>query len=82
MFCTRRNKWQVDESIPNDEDYRVEVIVSLLRSLCDGYADHAYYIFTYILTEQTRIYLPIGNIATSSITKRSRCEDHSVISTM
>nr|XP_046486411.1 uncharacterized protein LOC124220962 [Neodiprion pinetum] len=58
MFCTNPSKWLVTSN-PNDERVRVMIINLLLDVLCQELPEQAFYIFTYLLGDQSRIYHPI-----------------------
>ncbi|XP_046750004.1 serine-rich adhesin for platelets-like [Diprion similis] len=58
MFYTNRSKWLVTSN-PNDERLRVMILSLLLDVLCQDLPEQAFYIFTYLLGDQSRIYHPI-----------------------
>ncbi|XP_012264370.2 uncharacterized protein LOC105690826 isoform X2 [Athalia rosae] len=58
MFYTKPDKWRVSSN-PNDDLHRTVIIELLLDLLCQEFIEWAFYLFTYLLREQTHIYHPI-----------------------
>ncbi|XP_014480408.1 PREDICTED: uncharacterized protein LOC106747425, partial [Dinoponera quadriceps] len=58
IICTSRAKWRVASTV-HDEYVRNKLIYILLDSLCNGLIDHAFYLFTFLLKDQSSQFYPI-----------------------
>lgn len=62
IICTSRAKWRVMSTV-HDEYIRNKLIYILLDSLCNGLIDHAFFLFTFLLKDQSNQFYPIGKMA-------------------
>lgn len=61
IICTSRNKWFVKSTI-NDEHVRNKIIYILLDSFCNEFLEHAFFLFQFLLKDQSSYYNPIGEV--------------------
>ncbi|XP_067208947.1 putative histone-lysine N-methyltransferase 1 isoform X2 [Linepithema humile] len=61
IICTSRAKWHVKSTI-NDELVRNKIMYILLDSFCNECFEHAFFLFQFLLKDQSSQYYPIGKI--------------------
>lgn len=61
IICTNRAMWRVKSTI-NDECVRNKMINILLDLLCNDFIEHAFFLFQYLLKDQSNRYHPIGKV--------------------
>ncbi|XP_043250610.1 uncharacterized protein LOC122396358 [Colletes gigas] len=58
IMCTNRDKWKVQSSA-KDDYVRTQLMALLLDTLCDTSASYAFYIFEFLLLDQSSNYYPV-----------------------
>ncbi|XP_050448925.1 metacaspase-2-like isoform X3 [Cataglyphis hispanica] len=58
IICTSCDKWYV-KSTTNDKHVRNKIIDILFDSLCDEFLEHAFFLFQFLLKDQSSYYTPI-----------------------
>ncbi|XP_011149412.1 putative uncharacterized protein DDB_G0282133 isoform X3 [Harpegnathos saltator] len=58
IICTSRDRWRVVSTI-RDERVRNKLMYILLDSLCNGLTEHAFFLFTFLLKDQSSQFYPI-----------------------
>lgn len=61
IICTSRDRWHVNSTI-NDEYVRNKIICILLDSFCNEFLEYAFFLFQFLLKDQSSYYNPIGKI--------------------
>ncbi|XP_011875751.1 PREDICTED: uncharacterized protein LOC105566399 isoform X2 [Vollenhovia emeryi] len=58
IICTSRDKWYVQSTI-DDERVRSKIMCILLDSFCNELVEHAFFLFQFLLKDQSSQYYPI-----------------------
>ncbi|XP_076625531.1 uncharacterized protein LOC143343955 isoform X2 [Colletes latitarsis] len=58
IICTNRHEWEV-QSTARDDYVRTQIMALLLDTLCDTSSSYAFYIFEFLLLDQSSNYYPV-----------------------
>ncbi|XP_070170436.1 repetitive organellar protein-like [Polyergus mexicanus] len=58
IICTSRDKWYVKSTV-NDEHVRKKIMCILLDSFCNEFLEYAFFLFQFLLKDQSSYYNPI-----------------------
>lgn len=61
IICTNRDRWYINSTV-NDEYVRNKIICILLDSFCNEFLEYAFFLFQFLLKDQSGYYNPIGKI--------------------